>query len=95
MMPITEKNILRHELIGLDVEVVRDSNISNISLRGRVFDETRNTLLIKINEVTKRIAKQNAVFRFKLPDCTNLDVDGRALIGRPEDRVKRKMKRGW
>lgn len=95
MMPITVKNILRHELIGLDVEVVRDSNISNISLLGRVFDETRNTLLIKINEVTKRIAKQNAVFRFKLPDGATLDVDGRGLIGRPEDRVKRKMKRGW
>jgi len=95
MMPITEKNILRHELIGLDVEVVRDSNISNISLLGRVFDETRNTLLIKINEDSKRIAKQNAVFRFKLPDGVILDVDGRALIGRPEDRVKRKMKRGW
>ena len=95
MMPITEKNILRHELIGLDVEVVRDSNISNISLRGRVFDETRNTLLIKINEGSKRIAKQNAVFRFKLLDGATLDVDGRALIGRPEDRVKRKMKRSW
>ena len=95
MMSISEKNILRHELIGLDVEVIRDSNINNISLRGRVFDETRNTLLIKINEASKRIAKQNAVFRFKLPDGATLDVEGRALIGRPEDRVKRKIKRGW
>jgi len=94
-MPISVKNILQHELIGLYVEVVRDSNISNIPLCGRVFDETRNTFLIKKNEVTKRIAKQNAVFRFKLPDGATLDVDGRALIGRPEDRVKRKIKRGW
>jgi len=95
MTPITARNLLRHELIGLDVEVVRDRNPSNASIRGRVVDETRNTLLIRKGERERRIAKRTAVFRFSLPDGAAVDVEGPALVGRPEDRVKRKMRRGW
>ncbi len=95
MTPITARNILRHELIGLDVEVVRASNPSQVSIRGRVVDESRNTLLIQRGDARKRVAKHAAVFRFKLPDGTAVEVDGSAIVGRPEDRVKRKLKRGW
>ena len=95
MTPITAKNILRHELIGLDVEVVRGRNPSNASIRGRVIDESRNTLLIREGERARRIVKQTAVFRFKLPDGAAVEVEGATLVGRPEDRVKRKMKRSW
>jgi len=95
MTPITARNILRHELIGLDVEVVRASNPSQVSIRGRVVDESRNTLLIQRGDARKRVAKQAAVFRFKLPDGTAVEVEGSAIVGRPEDRVKRKLKRGW
>ena len=38
MTPITPRNILRHELIGLEVEVVDDSNPYNIGISGRVVD---------------------------------------------------------
>ncbi|MCW3992450.1 MAG: ribonuclease P protein subunit, partial [Candidatus Bathyarchaeota archaeon] len=55
MTPITARNLLRHELIGLDVEVVRDRNPSNASIRGRVVDETRNTLLIRKGERERRV----------------------------------------
>ena len=95
MTPITAGNILRHELIGLDVEVVRDSNPSNIAIGGRVVDETRNTLLIEGGGRERRVAKGTAVFRLRLPDGAAVEVEGRALVGRPEDRVKRKTRRGW
>jgi ribonuclease P protein subunit POP4 len=95
MTPITPRNILRHELIGLDVEVVQDRNPSNISIRGRVIDESRNTLVIQQEGRAKRVAKGTAVFRFRLPDRVVVEVEGSALVGRPEDRVKRKTKRGW
>lgn len=95
MTPITAKNILRHELIGLDIDVVRARNPCEVSIRGRVVDESRNTLLIQHGDKQKRVAKRIAVFRFKLPDSTVVEVDGSTLVGRPEDRVKRKMKRGW
>lgn len=95
MTPIKPKNILRHELIGLEAEVVKDRNLCNVTIHGIVFDESRNTLLIQQGEKTKRVAKQTATFRFKLPSGTYVEVDGSALVGRPEDRVKRKTKRGW
>lgn len=95
MTPITPKNILRHELIGLETEVVKDRNSCNALINGRVIDESRNTLLIQQMKKTKRVAKQTAVFRFKLPSGISVEVNGSALVGRPEDRVKRKTKRGW
>jgi ribonuclease P protein subunit POP4 len=94
MTPITAGNVLRHELIGLDVKVVDDSNRGNISLSGRVVDETRNTLLIRQEGNVKRIAKQDALFHFRLPGGV-VEVAGRALVGRPEDRVKRRLRRRW
>ncbi len=94
MTPITPRNILRHELIGLEVEVVDDSNPYNIGVSGRVVDETRNTLLIDDGVRERRIAKGYATFRFKLPDGTLVEVEGSKLVGRPEDRVKRRV-RGW
>jgi len=86
-------NLLQHELIGLEVEVIKDSNPYNIKLRGTVIDESRNTLIIK-NRKNQRIAKKNAVFKFKL-DCESVKVEGKTLIGRPEDRVKKQTRRKW
>lgn len=94
MTPITPGNILRHELIGLDVRILRDSNPSNVSISGKVIDESRNTLVIRHSGEAKMIAKKDAVFIFELPDG-GVEVEGRALVGRPEDRVKRKLKRKW
>lgn len=94
MTPITPGNIIRHELIGLDVKVVNDSNPNNISITGKVIDETRNTIVIRHREEAKRVAKRDALFLFSLPGA-EVEVEGSALVGRPEDRVKRKLKRRW
>lgn len=94
MTPITPGNILIHELIGLEVKVVDDSNPHNISISGRVVDETRNTVVIRQRGEAKTVAKQNARFLFRLPGG-EVEVDGAYLVGRPEDRVKRKQKRRW
>ncbi|TRO54304.1 ribonuclease P protein subunit [Candidatus Bathyarchaeota archaeon] len=85
--------ILNHELIGLEAEVLEDSNLSNMCIKGTVIDETMNTLIIKCNG-DKRIAKKNAVFKFKL-NSEAVKVEGSALQGRPEDRVKKTIKRRW
>ncbi|MCW4049262.1 MAG: ribonuclease P protein subunit [Candidatus Bathyarchaeota archaeon] len=86
-------NILNHELIGLKVEVLHDSNPSNQKIKGVIIDETMKTLVIK-QDRAKRIAKRNAVFKLNL-DGAAVKVEGRALMGRPEDRVKKKVKRRW
>jgi ribonuclease P protein subunit POP4 len=86
-------NILQHELIGLEAEVVKDSNPFNVNIRGKVIDESRNTLVIK-HKKKQRIAKKNAVFKFKL-DGESVKIEGKALIGRPEDRVKKQTRKKW
>lgn len=95
MTPITEKNITMHELIGLEAEVVEDSNPHVKSISGTVVDESRNTISILHEGETKRVVKKGAVIRFRLPDHSIVDVDGAVLVGRPEDRAKRKMRRSW
>ena len=94
MTPITPKNIIRHELVGLNVNVIRSSNLNYNSISGQVVDESRNTFLIKHGDSVKRIAKKDTLFKFVLPDCC-VEVEGSVLISRPEDRVKRNIKRRW
>jgi len=92
--PVTPENVLRHELIGLGVKVVRDSNPCNVTLTGMIIDESRNTLTIGHGGEAKRIAKKGATFQIDLPRG-RVEVEGAALVGRPEDRVKRRIKRRW
>jgi ribonuclease P protein subunit POP4 len=94
LAPRTPDNITRHELIGLEAEVLDDTNPCNINTRGTVIDETMNTLIIDDGGNRKRVAKKNAVFKFRL-DGEAVRVEGWALSGRPEDRVKKKIKRRW
>jgi len=93
LVPRTPENITRHELIGLEAEVLENSNPYNVNIRGIVIDETMNTLVID-DGGAKRIAKKNAVFKFKLKG-KSVKVEGWALASRPEDRVKKKIKRRW
>ncbi|MBS7619471.1 ribonuclease P protein subunit [Candidatus Bathyarchaeota archaeon] len=91
---ISSENIILHELIGLESLVMTSSN-PTCKVKGIVVDETKNTLIIEQDDVRKRIIKQDSFFRFKLPNGTMIEIDGSAIIGRPEDRVKKKIKRRW
>ena len=86
-------NVLVKEIIGLTVEVLNDSNPQNIQIRGKVVDETMKTLLIKTTK-TLRIAKQNAIFKINIGDKI-VQVEGRNLIGKPENRIKKQKKGKW
>ncbi|MBS7654387.1 MAG: ribonuclease P protein component 1 [Candidatus Bathyarchaeia archaeon] len=87
--------ILQDELIGLRVKVIKSSNPSSIGLSGKIIDETKNTFKILHNDDEKILIKRDCVFHFTLPDKTIIEVDGKVLIGRPEDRVKKIVRRRW
>jgi len=93
MTQITPQNILRHELVGLDVKVSRAKNQSMRGLKGKIVDETRNMLTLTDGGRKLLIPKEVATFRFKLKDGTVVDVDGVRLVARPENRLKTKVKR--
>ena len=94
MVSLNRHNILKHELVGLDTEIIDDSNISNISIGGKIIGETKNMIMIEQHGSQKMVPKKNAVFLVKLPKF-QVNIRGEWIIGRPEDRVKKRIKKGW
>lgn len=92
MTPVTADNLTRHELIGLEARVSGGSNSSQKNINGIVTCETRNTLTIGHDGSDRTVAKGEALFTFNL-GSTLVEVEGEALIGRPEDRVRKKQRR--
>jgi len=91
-MAITQFNVVRHELISLPVRIVKSTDPTQKGLKGKVIDETYNTLKIETKEGKEKIIpKNNSVFIFTLPNKIKVQVDGKVLVGRPEDRIKKKI----
>jgi ribonuclease P protein subunit POP4 len=87
--------ILQHELIGLQAKVVQSSNPSCLGICGRVVDETQKTFTILHQRKEKVIVKQTSVLHFTLVDGSLVEIHGTALVGRPEDRAKKVVRRRW
>jgi len=87
--------ILQQELIGLNARIVRSSHPSYVGIAGKVVDETRNTMSILHKDEKKIIIKNTAVFHFTFSDGTIVEIDGKAIVGRPEDRIKKRVRRLW
>jgi ribonuclease P protein subunit POP4 len=90
-MSYNNKNIVLHELIGLDAEVINCSDNSQIGIKGRVIDETKNLLLVKSGDMTRKIVKKNCVFRFR-HDGQSFVVNGEEIDFRPHERIEKGMK---
>lgn len=89
---ITPKNLIRHELIGLKVEIIESTNKNNIGIKGIVINETKHMLTIKTKDNLKKIAKNTSKFAFKL-DGKTVNVNGNIIEKKPEDRIKLKVKK--
>lgn len=87
--------VLQQELIGLNAQVVKSSQPNYVGISGKVVDETRNTLVILSENRKKIVIKNVAIFHFTLPDGTIVEIDGKAIVGRPENRVKKRARRRW
>ena len=84
---ISSRNVLRHELIGLDVLVSGAANTGQTGISGRIIDETRNLLVIETPHGIKRIAKRHNTFRVSLPSQELVEIDGSVLVLAPEKRI--------
>ncbi|MEM0086635.1 MAG: ribonuclease P protein subunit [Zestosphaera sp.] len=88
-MKRTAKNLIYHELVGLEVSVKSHISSSLVNVRGLVVGETKNMLEVLSGGRVIKIPKVGGLFTFKLDDGTNVIVYGDAIVGRPEDRMKR------
>ena len=90
-MPITPENLPKHELIGLDAEVVESTDEGLEGLEGEVMDETRSMLRID----DKWVEKKNCTFLFGIPSGEKVEVDGELIAKRPEERTGMKLPDKW
>jgi ribonuclease P protein subunit POP4 len=85
-------NLIAHELIGLNVEVVNCSDPYQIGIKGKVIYETKNLLLIKTKNKTIKLIKKNCVFKFHL-NSDEVIVEGESIAYDPVKRTEKNLKR--
>jgi len=88
-------DIIRHEFIGSGAEITRSPHGGYVGLGGIVVGETKNTFKLISEGQTKSVIKELAFFNFQFADGTVAEIDGKLLVGRPEDRLKKSIKRLW
>ncbi len=92
-MPRTPKNLPRHELIGLEVEVV-ESTGNRQGIKGKVVNETESTLVVETDEGEKTVPKEESHLQFMVDDL-KVRVNGRLLEGKPEERIGKRFPGKW
>ena len=83
-----EKDFIKYEFIGGTLEVVESKNKALVGLKGKIVDETKNMFML---DTGKKLVKDQSVFHISLEEET-FEVDGKLLVGRPEDRLKKRIK---
>ena len=105
-MQISPSNLIHHELIGLEVEVIKSSNSTQIGIQGKVLDETKNTLKIEVDSgQLKMVPKSHTYFIFTIPadsgrrylpdENVRVKVNGMLLLSQPENRIQTKFKKSF
>jgi ribonuclease P protein subunit POP4 len=103
-MQISPGNLIHHELIGLEAEVIDSTNNTQIGIKGKVINETKNTLKIEVdNREEKILPKIHTHFIFTIPAQSGrrylpdrpvrVKVDGSLLQSQPENRIQTKFKK--
>jgi len=93
LSPITQQNVIQHELIGLEANVVKSTHPGYVGISGKIIDETKNTIVVLDDNRKKRVQKSVVILNIRLPDGSTVEVDGKRIVGRPVDRLKKKVRR--
>jgi ribonuclease P protein subunit POP4 len=88
-------DIICSEFIGTESKISESFHQGYVGIVGEVINETKNTFTIIHRGRAKKIVKDQAVFRFKFSNGSIVEVEGRLLTGRSEDRLKKSTKRLW
>ncbi len=89
---LTPRNLVRHELLGLRAKA-KPFKGSFIHI-GEIVGETRNMLkMLRDDGRVVSLPKSAYRFVFELPSGDRVLVDGRILVGRPEERLKKRLRR--
>ncbi len=82
------KDVIKNEFIGEKLKVLESENKDLVGVKGKVIDETKNMFAL---ENGSKVVKDQCVFEMTLDD-EKYKIDGKLLVGRPEDRLKKNLK---
>ncbi len=83
---ITADTISRHELIGLDTEILKSNNSQVVGLNGRIINETKSMFTINTKKGMKMIPKLTNDWGFSI-NGKKLTVKGTSIAKRPYERI--------
>jgi ribonuclease P protein subunit POP4 len=88
-------DVICSEFIEAEAKVAKSNHPDYAGISGKIVDETKNTFTVLHEGKRKIVAKNTVVFHFKFIDGTIIEIDGKLVVGRPEDRLKRRVRRLW
>ena len=80
-------NVFFHELIGLHMQVVNSFDKNKLGLKGKIVDETKNTIVLETSKGEKILGKKEIIINVDLGG-EEKEIDLSKIIMRPEDRTK-------
>ena len=83
---ITVDTISRHELIGLNTEIVKSSNSEVVGLNGTIINETKSMFTINTQKGIKKIPKLTNEWKFSIQGEEST-VNGSKIAKRPFERI--------
>jgi len=83
---ITSDNIIRHEFIGLNVQIADSTNDQIIGLNGTIIHETKSMFTLNTAKGLKFIPKGHNSWEVNLQD-QKIMVNGSKIQKRPFDRI--------
>ena len=86
---IASDNLISHELIGLQAQVVESDNKQIVGLNGKIIDETKFMFTLSTTNGIKRLAKSSSRWKFKF-NGKEAELDGTRLTRRPYERMGEK-----
>jgi RNase P/RNase MRP subunit p29 len=84
---IDPKYLAYHDLIGFKVLVKHRKSKARFTDSGVIIDDTKNLLIVKNDNKTKKFVKKDYQFRV-LFEGGILEIDGDKIIGVPENRLR-------
>ncbi len=84
-LTMAQKETFPYELIGEEIEVVTSKNKSNLGIKGKIIDETKET--ITVNQDGKEVVLMKKIITFKLMKSGKI-ISGEVIAKRPEERLK-------
>jgi ribonuclease P protein subunit POP4 len=82
------REILKDEIIGLDAEVIEAANKDNLGLKGRIVDETKNTITLLTPTGEKKLVKNDVSIIVEI-EGKKIKIECAKLASRPEERIKK------